>query len=450
MGQMRYALELSLIFFLVFFNGLLAMAEIAIVSSRKARLHQWADEGDEKAQLALSLANSPTDFLSTIQVGITLVGILAGAIGEAAFAGDLHELLMSVPPISPYARPIALGLVVTAITFLSLIFGELVPKRFALHSPEKIARLVARPMKVLSELVMPVVKILGTCTNLVLRLAGIREHKEQPVSEAELQVLVDQATEAGVLEEAEQEMLASVLRLGDQKVSSLMTPRPDIVWIELGKTEAEVLDLIESNPHARFPVAENSLDHTIGVVESKTLLRLKMRGQDIDDLRSLVIQPAYVPENMTALELLEEFRNTKQKLAIVLDEYGGLQGIVTREDIFRNIVGDLPIVGEAPKWEATERDDGSWLLDAQIPNQSFKEIFDLDKLAGEDEADFQTLAGFILYQLEHIPQTGEHFEMDGLRYEVVDMDRHKIDKVLVSRVVQEAEKPEPSKKSELN
>jgi putative hemolysin len=423
--------QVLIIFVLLLCNGCLAMAEMSIVSSRKARLHKWADDGDRGAKLALDIADSPNEFLSTIQIGITLVGIFTGAFGGATIADRLALHFNQIPALEPYADAIAFSIVVVSITYLSLIIGELVPKRLALHSPEKIARVVAGPMRILSQIAKPLVSLLSASTALVVRLIGVHEQSEPHMTEAEIQVLVEQATDEGVFEEAEQEMIASVLELGDKKVTSLMTPRTHIAWIDVSADEEQVLKVVQTSTHTRFPVAEGSLDRLIGVVETKDIMRRKLLNEPLD-LRSIVFQPIFVPETRTALQLLERFRSTQQRVAVVLDEYGGLHGLVTTDDIFQAIVGDLPTQGE-PKWQAHKRADGSWLLDGQMPIADFEEMFDLEDLPGED-AEYHTLAGFVLSQLKHVPEPGESFEWNELRFEVMDMDRHRIDKVVVSRV----------------
>jgi putative hemolysin len=430
---LHQAVEFLVILILLLCNGLLAMAEMSIVSSRRARLHKWADEGNSSARLALDIADSPNDFLSTIQIGITLVGILTGAFGGATIADRLAFYLKQILFLAPHADALALGIVVAVITYLSLIFGELVPKRVALHSPEKIACMVAKPMRQLSQIAKPMVRLLSFSTGFVVKLMRMETKTDPQITEGEIQVLVEQATHEGVFEETEQEMIASVLELGDRKVTSIMTPRTNIVWIDVNATEEAIITLLQAAPHARFPVGDKSVDQITGVVETKDIMKRKLRGESID-LPSLVVQPIFVPETQTALQMLERFRAAGQDMAVVLDEYGGVHGLVTKDDIFQAIVGNLPTLGEAPKWEAHKRDDNSWLLDGQIPIADFKELLEIDKLPDEDEAEFRTLAGFILHQLNHVPETGERFEWEKLSFEIMDMDRHRIDKVLITRL----------------
>ena len=440
--------EVTIILLLIIANGVLSMSEMAIVSSRRARLLQLAEHGDKGAASALELSESPNDFLSTVQIGITLVGILTGAFGGATLADELTLLLKPLVGASHYANAIAIGIVVSITTFLSLIVGELVPKRLALHSPEKVARMVAIPMRKLSACVSPLVHLLGRSTNFILDLFGIKESSDPAVTEAEIHVLVEQAAEAGIVEESEQEMVAEVLRLGDRRVTAIMTPRTDIAWIELKSTVEEIIEVISENRHTRFPVAEGSLDTVHGIVEAKDLLSAIVRGKEIN-LAELAYEPLVIPESLSVLDVLERLRDERAKIALVMSEYGGFQGMITSEDIFHAIVGHLPEAGKAPKWEAVQRDDGSWLLDGQMPIDEFQEMFDLSKIVvtdgeGDDEEEseieyqFQTLAGFILAQLQRIPKTGEKFQWRDLHFEIVDLDRHRIDKVMVRRSVDPA------------
>jgi putative hemolysin len=274
---------------------------------------------------------------------------------------------------------------------------------------------------------------LSASTAIVLNAIGIKEQTEPQVTEAEIQVLVAQATVAGVFEEAEQDMIASVLKLGDTKVTSLMTPRTNIVWLDAAATQSELISVLETSQHARFPVGDGTLDKMVGIVETKQIMRSNLKGETID-LRALAFQPSFVPETKTGLQLLESFRDAQQDVAIVLDEYGGIQGLVTRDDIFQSIVGELPTAGEQRRWEAHKSDDGSWFIDGQMPISEFRELLDIGKLPGEDDSEYHTLAGFVIYQLKHVPETGEHFVWEKLRFEVVDMDRHRIDKIRVTRL----------------
>ncbi|MFA6209819.1 MAG: hemolysin family protein [Candidatus Obscuribacterales bacterium] len=427
--------EALIIFLLIMVNGILAMSEIALVSSRKTKLQQWADNGDAGAKAALKIAGAPNDFLSTIQIGITLIGICAGAYGGANIADDLAVGLKLIPALAPHAQGLSITIVVVIITYFSLIVGELVPKRLALQAPELVAKFVAKPMVILSGIARPLVHLLSGSTNLILKAAGIKEYSETPVSQAEIHVMIEQAAEAGIVQEAEQEMVAEVLKLGDRKVTSLMTPRIEVYWLNGNDNLEHVISLISESSYSRFLVCDETVDEVLGVVEGKTIMLAALESKE-KAIRDLVIQPLYVPENTTALQLLERFRDAKQQIAIVLDEYGGMQGLVTSDDIFQAIVGDLPNVGEAPKWSKVALEDGSWLIDGHAPIEEFFSEFSL-KRDLDDGGTYQTLAGFILCQLEKIPAIGEQFNWHNLTFEIVDLDRQRIDKVKVSEIKDE-------------
>lgn len=423
--------EALIVILLLLANGVFAMSEIAIVSARRARLQQWASAGNIKARVALELANAPNQFLSTIQIGITLTGILAGAYGGATIARELAARLEDVAFLAPYRHIIALGFVVLSITYASLIIGELVPKRLALHSPERIAAAVAPAMRALSRLASPIVLLLSLSTDAVLRVLGVRPSVEPPVTEEEIRLLLEQGAQAGTLEAAEQAMVERVFRLGDRRVSGVMTPHTEIVWLDCDASPDEIRRTVTESVHSRFLVAEGTLDNVIGVVHAKDLLARAFVGQPID-LMALVQQPLYVPESMPALRVLELFKQSGTHLALVVDEYGGIQGLVTPSDILEAIVGDIPSAEELGDLQAVQREDGSWLLDGMLSVDEFKELFHLRVLPGEEHGVYQTLAGFVIMQLGRIPTVADHFEWQGLRFEVVDMDGNRIDKVLVA------------------
>lgn len=435
-------LEILLILVLALANGMLAMSEIAIVSVRKARLQELSEDGDRRAQIALELANEPTRFLSTVQIGITLVGILAGAVGGATLAEELGVLLSSIPLLATYGDAVALGIVVLAIAYLTVVIGELVPKRLALANTDRVATLVASPMRRLSSLAGPIIWLLSASTEAVLRLLRIRYASEPPVSEDEIKIMLAEATQRGVFEPSEEDMVKRVFRLGDRRISALMTHRTDIVWLDITTLPQEWMRIITSSGHSRFPVARESLDNILGVVQAKDLLA----GEPIDgsaDLKVLLSPPVFVPESAPALEVLELFKESRQSLALVIDEYGGLEGLLTLYDILEAIVGDLPEEGEAYEPEAVERRDGSWLLDGMLPIDEFKEIFGLDELPGEARAHFDTLGGFVVAFLDRIPSTADHFQWNEWCFEVMDMDGHRVDKMLISPLRREAcEQPE--------
>ena len=431
------SVELLIIFLLLVANGLFAMSEIAIVSVRKARLQKAANEGDKGAQAALDLANAPSRFLSTIQLGITLVGVLAGAFGGTTVARGIAPHLEAIPFVAPYQEAVALGLVVVAITLLSLIFGELVPKRLALYNPEKIASVVAIPMTWLSRIGGPIVRLVVFVVDGVLRLIGIRSKPEVPVTEDEVKVLMDQGTEAGTFVQAERDMVQRVFRLGDRRVASLMTPRPAIVWLDVKAPAEEIRRKIRESVHTRLLVADDRLDNLLGVVHAKDLLVRCLSGEPFD-LRSILQQPLVIPENTAALNLLDSFRQSGTHAAAVVDEHGGVQGVVTLTDVLEAIVGDIPSMDTRTEPAAVQREDGSWLLDGMLPVEELKTLLHISNLPGEQQGYYHTLAGFVMMKLGRIPYSADHFEWRGLRFEVVDMDGHRVDKVLVALIPNEA------------
>jgi len=422
--------EILFIVLLLVANGVFAMSEMAIVSARKARLQRLAEEGDARARAALELANAPDRFLSTIQIGITMVGILAGAFGGATIAEQLGVRVSRVPALAPYGEAIGLAVVVLVITYLSLVIGELVPKRLALNHPERIARLMARPMRWLSRAASPVVSLLSVSTSAILRVLRMKASTEPPVTEEEIKVLIEQGTQAGVFEEAEQEMIESVFKLTDRSVDALMTPRPDIIWLDIDDAPEVLQRKIAESRYSRFPVSQGRIDNLLGVVKAKDLLETCLCGRTID-LRAALKQPLFVPESTSAMQVLEMFKAASTHLALVIDEYGAIEGLVTTNDILEAIVGDIAPQGTQGDEEAVRREDGSWLLDGGLSVDEFKEIFRVGKLPCEDRGAYHTLAGFILFQMGHVPHVADHFEWRGLRFEVMDMDGKRIDKVLV-------------------
>jgi putative hemolysin len=423
--------EVLIVLLLLVANGVFAMSEIAVVSARKSRLQQRAEDGDAAAGRALHLAEHPERFLATVQVGITLVATLAGAFGGAAIAEPLAAYLARFPRIAEYAQPIALGLVVLAITYASLIIGELVPKQIGLNHPERIAAAVAGPMDMLSRVARPLVWLLTGSTRLVLRLLRIRKSDELPVTEAEIAVLLEQGTQAGVFEEEEQELVERVFWLGDQRVVSLMTPRHRIVWLDVGASSAEHRSAMVEHRYSRYLVCEGGLDDVLGMVEVKDLWAAELSGQRVDDLRALLKQPLFIPESTRALRVLEQFRETGTHLALVVNEYGGTQGIVTLNDVLEEFAGEMARGGVPPAPPVVRRDDGSLLIDASFAMEEFREILDLEDRRHEPR-EYRTLGGFVFTTLGHVPHPGEYFESNGYRIEVVDMDGNRVDKVLVA------------------
>jgi putative hemolysin len=425
-------MDILLILLLILINGVFAMSEMAVVSSRKPRLQQWADEGNERAGTALALANEPSHFLSTIQVGITSIGILAGAIGERALTDPLADSIAQVEMLAPYSEAIALTIVVIAITYASLIIGELVPKRIALHHPETIASVVAKPMEWLSIVASPLVKFLSLSTDFTLRLLGIRPSQEPPVTQEEIKVLIEQGTEAGVFEKEEQELVRNIFRLDEQRIGGVMRPRLDIAYLDVEDPFEENRRKIIDSAYSRFPVCKGGMDQILGIVQSKELLTKCLSGEQIDLMQSMR-PPLYVPDTISALQLLQMFKQTSIHLALVVDEYGDLQGLVTLNDVMEAIVGDIPAAEAAEDAEAVQRADGSWLLDGMLSIDKFKTLFDVETMPEEAEHNYNTVGGFVMMQLGRVPKAADRFDWRELQFEIMDMDRNRIDKVLVSK-----------------
>jgi len=421
--------DIVVILILVVINGVLAMAELAVVTARRARLQQSANEGDERAGAALDLAEEPSQFLSTIQVGITLVGVLTGAFGSATLAKVVSGAVRGIPLLRSHADAIGVGIVVVGTTYLTLVIGELVPKRLAMASPERIAMAIASPMHVLSRVAAPLVWLLSVSTEGVLRLLGVHPSTEPAVTEEEIRVLIEQGTQIGVFEEVEQDMIEGVLRLDDRRVSVVMTPRSRVVWLDITDSIEENRRKMIESKHDRFPVARDDLDDVLGILLAQDLLALDKSTERLD-LRELLRPALFVPETIPVLKVLELFKRERTHLAMVTDEYGSIVGMITSDDILDSIVGDIPS-REEPL--AIQREDGSWLLDGTLHIDQLKQIFDLGELPGEEEGIFQTVGGFIVHEVGNIPVSGQHFEWDGIRFEVVDMDGPRVDKVLATQ-----------------
>lgn len=422
---MSISSEILVILLLIIINGVLAMSEAALLASRKARLQQLANEGDKTAALTLELLKNPNIFLSTIQIGITLIGVLAGAVGGATIAEALAASFHNLPYIGIYSETLGIGIVVIAITVLTIWLGELVPKRLGINSPEKIAKIVAGPMIFISTLFSPLVKLMSWATEFMLTLFGVKPTNEPMITEEELQVLIDQGTQAGIFEEAEQDMVEGIFSLGDTRVYSVMTPRTEIVWLDVNDSMEEILEKIGSSPYSRFPIRQDSLETILGIVKSRDLLVTTLSKKEIN-LKDLAKPAYFIPETMLASRALEVLKKNNTEMLLVVDEFGGVQGLLTINDILEEIVGGME--GDEP--QATQRQDGSWLLDGMLEVDEFKEIFDLNELPHEDE--YETLSGFVMTSLGRLPQTADHFEWSNLRFEVMDMDGRRVDKVLVT------------------
>ncbi|MCK9532916.1 MAG: hemolysin family protein [Gammaproteobacteria bacterium] len=420
--------ELIVVALLILLNGFFAMAELAVISSRRARLQAMADEGSRGARAALELLDDSGRFLSSVQIGITLVGILAGAYGGASLAAPLGNVLQTVPFMSGHAETIAFALVVAVITYASLVIGELVPKQVALAHAERIAAAVAVPMRALARVGAPLVQVLDTSTRVVLRVFG-QSKRVQTITEDEIKMLLAEATEAGVVEHAERQMIAGVMRLGEMSVQAIMTPRPDITWLDLDEDLETNLKLIRESGHALFPASRGDLDELVGTIAAKDVLTARLESAEID-LQAVAREPIIVPESADVLQLVELIKRSPLHMAIVIDEYGTVQGLATETDVLEAIVGTLAEEGTVGEEEVVRREDGSWLMDGGIASEHMKDILGIKSLP--DEGDFHTAAGFLLSLMAHVPSAGEYVDWSGFRFEVVDMDGNRIDKVLVT------------------
>lgn len=418
-------MEILILLGLILLNGIFSMSEIALVSAKKARLETQADKGNKKAEEALKLANHPDTFLSTVQIGITLIGILTGIYSGEKLTGDLANWLKKIPVISNYSQGLATAIIVIIVTYFTLVLGELVPKRIGLLKPEAISKLMVRPMRILGLITYPFIWLLSKSSVAVMRLFNLKSNENQ-VTEEEIKAIISEGTEHGAIEEEEQEMIERIFHLGDRNITSLMTHRSDIIWFDLNDNEEMIRDKIVGEPHSVYPICDGGIDNIKGMVSIKDLYI-------IDDFTRFkdVVQPAlFVPENITAYQVMEKLKETKQHSCFIVDEYGSLQGMITLNDILEAIVGDIPQTG-IEDYEIIQREDGTFLVDAQIPFYDFLSRFDKADWASEEEYSFDTLAGCILHEMERIPQTGDKLKWRGFDFEVIDMDGHRIDKVLV-------------------
>lgn len=401
------------------------MAEIAMESARKARLEYLANKGDEKAKAALKLANNPDRFLSTVQVGITLTSIAIGLLSGIFLRATLTDIISQSPLFQPYANGIAITIIVVVVTYVTLVLGELFAKRLGQARPEGIASSMARPMMLLSRITYPFIWLLGISTNLLVKIFNVKP-SDNNLTEEEIKALI---TESDAIEETEQEIIERVFHLGDRNITSLMTHRTDIEWLDVTDSKEIVRKKIFESPHSVYPVSEGQIDHIVGIITIKDLYMAAASNNY--SLRSIMRKPLFVPENNSAYQVLEKFKETQSHAAFIVDEYGTFLGMITLNDILEAIVGDMPETGQEDDWEIVQREDGSYLVDAQIPFYDFLSRFDREDWMTEFEQEFDTMAGFILHHQEHIPKVGEKFEWRGFTFEIVDMDAHRIDKVLV-------------------
>lgn len=425
-------MEIIIISILLLMNGLLAMFEIALVSSRKSRLQEKAKYGNKGAKTALLLLKEPEEILSAIQVGITLVGIVSGAFGGLALSEDLVPFFAGFKWLAPYADALAVTFVVGIITYFSLIIGELVPKTIALNNPEKIAIALSPAMKIIGSSLYPVVWFLSVSTKLVLMLFRIKKTSDTPVSEEELRMLLKQSSEYGVIEKEESDIINEVIRFGDKRAGSIMTPRLNVEWIDsTDKDEKILLEIMEST-HSRVPVCSNTIDEVIGVVAIKDVLAYHIKHQFID-ISKIMTEPLFFPEQMSAINVLELFRKTKNHFGIIINEYGSMEGIVTLHDVTENIIGDLPEITDEDQPEAFRREDGSYLIDGSMMIEDVQDLLDVRSLFDEDEvrSHINTIGGLTMFKLNRIPKIGDTFIVQGYTFEIVDMDRNRVDKLMV-------------------
>lgn len=439
-------MDIVLILLLILLNGVFAMSEIAVVSARKARLQNLAENGSPGAEAALALHHEPSNFLSTIQVGITTVGILNGAVGERVLADPFGEWLAQMPLLAPYAKGIALTVVVVALTYFSVVVGELVPKRLGLLAPEGVASLVARPMIWLSRLGKPLVWLLSTSSDVLLRVLGAKRKDEPPVTDEEIKVLMEQGAEAGVFHESEQEIVSNVLRLDEQRIRAIMTPRKDMYALDLDDGDAEICQRVADSPYHRVVVCRDGVDNVVGVLQTGDLLKQAISGTSLGaaDVERALKPPLYVPETVTTTQLLENFRQSRVQFALIVDEYGELQGLVTLTDVLTSIVGEIAIPSDLEEKDIVQRADGSWLIDGGVSVERLKSVLDIDDdLPDEDDNEYNTVGGFVMHTLGRIPAPADYVDCIGLRFEVVDMDRTRVDKVMVFRLPESETPAEP-------
>ena len=420
-------MEILILLGLILLNGVFSMAEIALVSARKARLETQANKGNASAKEALDLSNNPDTFLSTVQIGITLIGILTGIYSGEKLTDDFAAFLSQFELTRPYSGGLATALIVIVVTYFTLILGELVPKRLGLSRPEAIAKIMARPMRILSVVTYPFIWLLSKSSTLIVKLFNIKANDNQ-VTEEEIKAIISEGTEHGAIEEAEQEIIERVFHLGDRNITSLMTHRSDIVWFDLNDNEEKIREKIIAEPHTIYPICEGDIDNLKGVVSLKDIYVSPDRT-----LFKEFMKPAlFIPDNNTAYQVMEKFKESKIHSCFIVDEYGSIRGMITLNDIMEAIIGDMPQPDDSEDYEIIKREDGTYLIDAQIPFYDFLTRFDKTEWLTEEEQEYDTLAGCILNEIERIPQTGDKIEWREFTFEIMDMDGHRIDKVLVT------------------
>jgi putative hemolysin len=426
-------LEVFAIGVLILLNGMLAMSEIAVISSRKIKLQKMSQDGNKGADITLELLESPNQFLSAVQIGITLIGILAGAFGGATVSIYLNNYLSGFSFLAPYSDTLSIIIVVLIITYFSLVVGELVPKRIGLNNPEKISVKIARPLKLLSRITSPVVSLLSISTDSLLRLIGSKKDSSgDKVTEDEIKLLIEEGLEAGTVEKEEEDIIKRVFKLDQQKVGSLMTPKTEIIWLDLDDPLEEAEKQIIESERSIFPVGKDELNNFLGVVQTKDILGSMLNGEKIN-IESNLKEPLVIPETLPILDVLNLFKENKNyvHMAMVVDEYGSIEGLITLNDILEALVGDIPSLDEPNEPKAILRKDGSWLVDGYLSAEEFKEVLNIEKLPDENKGNFNTIGGFIMSYTGKVPDTGEIFQWENIEFEIVDMDGHHIDKILV-------------------
>jgi putative hemolysin len=415
---------------LIIINGIFAMSEISLISARKVRLQQMSKDGVRSAQVALDISENPNKFLSTVQIGITLIGILSGALGGASISSDLSLIFQDVSWLKPYSEILSVAIVVLLTTYFSLVIGELIPKRLGMNSPEKIASAVAMPMKAISWLTSPIVKLLSASTDIGLKILGIEKSKDPIITEEEIKILMKQGTQSGIFESAEEDMVTGIFRLGERYIDSIMTPRTEIEWIDLDEPFEVILEQVINSNHSRFPVATGELDNVQGMLLGKDLLSKSLNGAT-PSIPDIIQTPLFVPDSTSALKALDLIKEAGAHAALVIDEFSGVLGMVTLYDVLKSIVGSIPTAGEEEEIQIIQREDGSWLLDGLLDIDDIKELLGIETLPEEDRVGFQTSGGFMMTMLDSIPEVGQYFDVYNMRFEIVDMDGKRVDKVLV-------------------
>ena len=434
-------MDIAILIALILLNGVFAMSEIALVTARKSRLQRLAEDGDRSAAIAMRLGEEPTQFLSTVQIGITAIGILNGIVGEAALAGPLAELLQGLGVDQKSSAIGATTIVVVTVTYFSIVVGELVPKRIAQFNAEGIARLMARPIALLAKLSRPFVYLLSKSTDGLLKLMGKKELGSANLTEEDIHAMLMEGSQSGVIEKQEHEIVRNVFRLDDRQIASLMTPRSEIVCLDIEQPLEESLEILIASDHSRFPVCKGGMHQVLGVITTKRLLKQRLKGETSEKITDHLVPAVYVPESLTGMKLLEQFRESDVQMVFVVDEYGEILGLITLQDLLEALTGEFKPRDPEDVW-AVQREDGSWLLDGLIPIPELKDRLDLKAVPEEDKGRYHTLSGMMMWLIGKVPCTGDITEWQGWRLEVVDLDGNRIDKVMASRL------PDPSSEGE--